>query len=291
MTNGSPLWQIIFIACALVLILFEVARGWRLGLVRQLVRLLALAMAYAAALFGGRWLLPILRPMLRVPDFFISVAAGAILALLAYAAVNALGAILFKRTGQQPVGMVRLLYGICGAALGIFFGLFSLWLVVIAIRSTGAIASAELHARAAAPERVAPLTARPAPSPNDKQSMINTLARLKNSIELGTLGKVVKAADVVPAQTYQTLGKLGTVVSNPDSAARFLSFPGAKKLTENPRIIALRDDREIMDLIQEQRFLDLLQNPKLIGALNDPALAAQIRSFDLQKALDYALKK
>jgi hypothetical protein len=113
---------------------------------------------------------------------------------------------------------------------------------------------------------------------------------LKNSIELGPLGETVRAADVVPDQTYQTLGKLGTVVSNPESAERFLSYPGAKKLTENPRITALRNDPEIIELVGQQRFLELLQNPKVINALNDPELAAQVRNFDFQKALDYAMK-
>ena len=291
MNNGSPLWQTIFISFALLLILFEVVRGWRLGIVRQLARLLALMAAYAAALFSGRWLVPILRPVLRAPDLFISVAAGAILALAIYAAVNALGAILFKRTGQQPVGIVRLLYGVCGAALGIFFGFFAVWLVVVAIRSTGAIASAELRSKTAAHDRVAPLATRPASSPNEAQPLLDALARLKNSIELGSLGEVVKAVDVVPTQTYQTLGKVGTVVSNPRSAQRLFSYPGARELTENPKIIALRGDREIIEMIQGQHFLELLQNPKLIEALNDPTLAAQIKSFDFQKALDYALKK
>jgi hypothetical protein len=69
-----------------------------------------------------------------------------------------------------------------------------------------------------------------------------------------------------------------------------LSYPGAKELTENPKLIALRNDPEIIALIQQQRFLELLQNPKLIDALNDPALAAQVRGFEFQKALDYALK-
>jgi hypothetical protein len=289
MINGSPLWQTIFISFALLLILFEVVRGWRLGIVRQLARLLALVAAYAAALFGGRWLLPILRPVFRVPDLFISVVAGAILALAIYAAINALGAILFKRTGQQPVGIVRLLYGVCGAALGIFFGFFTVWLVVVAIRSTGAIASAELHSPT--PDRLVPLTSQPASPPNETQPMLATLARLKNSIELGSLGEAIKAVDVVPTRTYQTLGKVGTVVSNPRSAERLLSFPGAKELTENPKIVALRKDREIIALIRGQRFRELLQDPKVIEALNDPTLAAQIQSFDFQKALDYALKK
>lgn len=292
MTTGSSLWQTIFVSFALILIAFEIARGWRLGLVRQLARLFALAAAYAAGLFGGRLLLPLLRPFLRVPDLFISIAAGAILALVVFAAISTLGAILFKRTGQQRAGIVRLLYGICGAVLGIFFGLFSVWLIVVGIRALGAIANAELHTpSAAAPRTAAPPGARPRILPNEPAPIVQSLAKLKNSIELGPLGETVKAVDVVPEQTYQTLGKVGTMVSSPSSAERFLTYPGAKELTQNPRIVALRNDPEIIELIQQQRYLELLQNPKLIEAMNDPTLTAQVRSFDFQKALDYALKR
>ena len=288
MNNASPAWQTVFVSFAVLLILFETIRGWRLGLVRQVVRLLALLLAYAAALFGGRLLLPVLRPLVRLPDLFISIFAGAILAIAIYAAVNFLGALLFKRTGQQPAGLFRLFYGFCGAVLGIFFGLFSIWLVVVGIRSLGAIANAELHSQAVGHSQLT--AARSTAPPNESNPLIHTLARLNNSIELGPVGKTVKAVDVVPDQTYQTLGKLGTVVSTPQSAERFLSYPGARELTENPRLTALRNDPEIMALIQERRFFDLLQNPKLIEALNDPALAAQVKSFQFQKALDYALK-
>ncbi len=292
MTTGSALWQTIFVSFALLLVLFEVVRGWRLGLVRQLVRLLALVAAYGAGFFGGRFLLPLLRPFLRLPDFLISIGAGAILAVIVYVAISTLGAILFKRTGEQNAGIVRLVYGICGAVLGIFFGLFSVWLVVVAIRSTGAIASAELRApdpvEARSPGRPA---ARPRPLPNEPEGIIQSLAKLKNSIELGPLGETVKTVDVVPAQTYQILGKVGTLASNPRSAERFLSYPGARELTENPRIIALRDDPEIFELIQQQRFLELLQNPKLIEAMNDPELARQIKAFKFQEALEFAMEK
>src|SRR5438552_3505302 len=154
MVAGSSLWQTIFLSFALILIAFEIVRGWRLGVVRQLVRLLAIVSAYVAAIFGGRMLLPLLRPFARVPDLVIS------------------------------------------------------------------------------------------------------------------LGEIVKDVDVVPAKTYQTLGKLGTVVSNPQSAARFLSYPGAKQLSENPKIIALRGDREIIELIEQKRFVDLLHHPHFIEAMN-----------------------
>jgi membrane protein required for colicin V production len=291
MTAGSSLWQTIFVSFAVILIAFEIVRGWRLGIVRQAVRLLALVCAYAAALFGGRLLLPVLRPLLRAPDLFISILAGAIFALVVYAVINALGAILFKRTGQQSAGIVRLVYGLCGGVLGIFFGLFSVWLIVVAIRSVGAIANAEVRTQTVTQHETAPLNARPQPSPIKVPAMVNSLAKLKNSIELGSLGEVVKAVDVVPAQTYQTLGKVGTMVSNPQSAERFLSYPGAQELTKNPKIVALHDDPEIIELIQHQHFLELLQHPKLIDAMNDPTLAAQVRSFEFQKALNYALKR
>ena len=69
MVAGSSLWQTIFVSFALILIAFEIVRGWRLGLVRQLIRLLALAAAYATAIFAGRLLLPVLRPLIQAPDF------------------------------------------------------------------------------------------------------------------------------------------------------------------------------------------------------------------------------
>jgi uncharacterized membrane protein required for colicin V production len=267
-------WQLAFISFAAILVLFEVVRGWRRGVVRQLARLLALAVAYGSALFAGRALLPILRPMIHLPDFIISAFSGLLLGLVVYALINTLGAILFKRTAQQPAGLIRFLYGFCGGVLGIFFGLFSVWLMVVAIRSLGAIAGAGSKTEMAR-----------------RPPALDSLHRLKSSIEQGSLGETVKTVDVVPTRTYQTLGKLGDVVSNPRSAERFLHYPGARELTENPRLVALRNDPEIIELIEQQRYLDLLQNPKLINALNDPSLIAQVKSFDFEKALDYALAK
>ena len=291
--SGSPLWQTIFLSFACVLILFEIVRGWRLGVMRQLVRALAIVAAYLAAIFGGKILLPLLRPFVKVPDIAISLVAGAILALVVYFAISTIGSILFKRTGQQSAGSVRLLYGICGAVAGIFFGLFTVWLIVIAIRSLGAIADAQVKVQAATKSSPGSQTARRFTNsrlPNESP-LVDSLAKLKNSIELGPLGEVVKRADVVPDSTYETLGKVGQVVSSPQSAERFLSYPGAKELTENPKIIALRDDPEVMRMIQEGRILDLLQDPRILDAMNDPNLVNGLKAFELQRALDYATKR
>jgi uncharacterized membrane protein required for colicin V production len=293
MTAGSTLWQIIFLSFALVLILFEVVRGWRLGVVRQIVRAVAIGAAYVSAIFGGKLLLPLIRPFFKVPDIIIAILAGTMLALIVYFVLVTIGSILFKRTGEQKSGAVRLLYGICGAVTGIFFGLFAVWLIVIAIRSLGAVADAQLKTQTALRSASSPQPIRRLPpsiqsTPANEPALVNSLAKLKNSLELGPVGNVVKGVDVVPTSTYQTLGKVGQIVSNPQSAERFLSYPGAKELSQNPKIIALRDDPEIVRMIEEGRFLDLLQYPRVIEAANDPALAAQVRSFQFQKALDYA---
>jgi hypothetical protein len=288
-SSGSPLWQAVFLSFACVLILFEVARGWRLGLMRQLTRILAIVAAYLCAIFVGKMLLPIFRPFVKVPDIVLSVFAGAVLALIVYSAVTMIGAILFKRTSQQPAGPVRLLYGICGAIGGIFFGLLSVWVIVVGVRSLGAIAEAKVQAQSAhkpiASSTFRQIAAQPANPP-----IVETMAKLKQSLESGPVGELVRRTDVVPNSTYETLGKVGNVVSNPESAERFLSYPGAKDLTLNPRIVALREDPEIVRMIQEGRLLDLLQDSRIINAVNDPALANQLKSFEFQRALDYATK-
>jgi membrane protein required for colicin V production len=296
---GSPLWQAVFISFAVVLILFEVVRGWRLGLLRQLVRVAALAAAYAAAVFGGRLLVPIARPFLKMPDIVLSILAGAVLALVIYAFVTSMGMVLFKRTGQQNSKLVQLIYGFAGAIVGLFLGAFILWAIVASVRAVGAVADAQVRSRASSPEagqsatlRALAVRRRFLSEPNTGSTALATsLARLKNSLELGPLGNAVKQTDPVPLKTYEMLGKVGWVFSSPERAQKFLTFPGARELSEHPKIIALRDDPEISEMIAQGRFLDLIQDQRLIDAANDPALANRIKKFDLQRALDYSVEQ
>jgi len=146
---GSSLWQLVFISFAVVLVLFEVLRGWRRGLARQVARLGALVAAYFAAYFGGHLLVPLLRPFLKLPDVVMSILAGAVLALIIYAVINSLGTILFRRTSQHQSAFVRLLYGIGGAVFGLFFGGFLVWLIVVGIRSLGSVADVQVRQEAA----------------------------------------------------------------------------------------------------------------------------------------------
>jgi hypothetical protein len=296
MTDGSPIWQLVFLSFAAVLLLLELIRGWRLGILRQLMRGAGIIAAYAAAWFGGGLLVPLLRPILNWPDFVISMIGGALLAMIVYGVISSLGAILFKRTAQQSSGSVRFVFGLSGALVGLCFGAFFLWLILVGIRSVGSIAEAQVQARPQteatrepSTRSVDPRIDEPAPLRNlDADSVAAFVARLKNSVELGTVGDVIKKTDVTPDSVYQTLNDVGTVVANPQSARRFLSFPGAVELAQHPKIVALKNDPEIADIIAQGRILELLNHPRLREAANDPTLVEQVKKFDLKKALEYA---
>ncbi len=298
LVSGSPLWQTIFVSFAAVLFLFEIVRGWRLGLPRQLVRVGALVAAYSVAIFGGPLVLPLARPFLKLPDFVLSALGGSVLALVVYFVITGLGRILFKRTGQQESGIVRLIYGATGAFVGIFFGAFLLWVLVMGIRSLGAIAEAQVNAHgprhvprfAEPPFRRNGTARRTATDVPEQNSLVASLARLKKSIELGSVGEVVKQTDVLPSGIYETLEKTGEVFSQPERAQRFLSYPGVRELTDHPKILALRADPEITAMIGDGRLFDLLQDDRLIEAANDPELAAQLKRFDFKGALEYAAR-
>jgi len=298
-SSGSVLWQIVFVSFAIILVLFEFIRGWRLGLMRQIARVVAIVAAYAAAIFGGKLLLPIARTFLRMPDPIIAMLAGAVLALLIYSVVSSLGVIFFKRTAQHGSLTLRFLCGVSGAALGLFFGVFFVWLMVVSVRSLGAVADGRVCAQAATEPADPPpaqamraiLSSSPDLRKEEPDQLMALLARLKNSIELGSVGGIVKRTDLIPEKTYDMLAKVGQVLANPENAERFLTFPGARELSEHPKIVALRNDPEIADLIARGRIFDLLQNEKVLEAANDPALIAQIKEFDLRQAMDYALEQ
>jgi hypothetical protein len=292
MTAGSTLWQTIFVSFAVVLLLIEIIRGWRLGLPRQLMRGGAVIAAYVAGYFGGDLILPVLRPILKWPDFVVSMIGGALLALVVYGVIASLGSILFKRTAQHPRGTVRLVYGFTGALTGIVFGLFFIWLILVGIRSIGSVADAQAQAHPRRETPSEPRSNQPLALENfDSNRVTSFLARLKNSVELGTLGDVFKKTDVTSPAIYQALKDAGTVSANPENALRFLSFPGARELSEHPKIVALRNDPEIARLLREGRILEVLQHRRVLDAANDPTVLEKVKQFDMKKALEFAAKK
>jgi uncharacterized membrane protein required for colicin V production len=291
---GSPLWQLAFVSFALVLILFEVLRGWRRGLPRQVARLGALIAAYFAAFFGGKFLASLLGMFVRMPDALLSIFAGAIFAVIIYALISGIGSALFRSTSQHDSSIIRLIYGSTGALMGVFFGLFLVWLLVVAVRLIGSVADASgrTHANDSNVLHTVDVRRRLLDEPSaDEASATTSLARLKNSVEMGVIGAAVKKVDVVPQKTYDLIEKVGVIAASPQYAERFLEYPGARELSEHPKIIALRNDQEIGQMLAQGRWLELIQDHRIIDAANDPDLKARLKRFDVMAALNYATQK
>jgi len=292
----APGWQFVFVSLAIVVLLLEIIHGWRLGLVRQLVRIIAIVVAYSCAFFAARATVPLMHSFFKLPDPILAVLGGAILAAILFAAINLTGAFLFRKTAQQESRFVRLIWGSTGAFLGILLGLFTIWLGFAGIRMVGSVAEAELRtpnlpaSAAAQPSRPAQIQGESAvsPSPNPLMGM---LAEMKSSLESGKVGEAVRMIDPLPPALYRLLEKTGEVASNVQSAERFLSFPGAHEISEHPKVVALRNDPRVLELIAKGHIFELMKNERMIAAMNDPALQARVKKFDLERALDYALKK
>ncbi len=272
-------FQILFLGGSGLLVLVQSIRGWRLGVVRQLMNFLALLLAYGAAIVSGRLAAPLLHT-LGYPDLLVSVLAGAVCGGAVYFVVSMAGAILFRRTSEQSLGLLRLGYGAGGSALGVAGALVTVWMSVLAIRFLGTVAQAEVN-----------LAETPAAVRQGVKatSLALELARFKGSIDSGPAGPLINGTDPVPQRLYLIVEKMTRVVSNVDSMRRFVTFPGTRLLSENPRIVALQKDPDIVRQVGRGNIIGLLANPKIVEAVNDPGIEGLVRDFQLEKALDYAL--
>src|SRR5438105_14412890 len=124
-TMAAPGWQFACVSLAIVVLLLEIIHGWRLGLIRQLVRVIAIVVAYSCAFFAARATIALMHSFFRLPDPILAVLRGAILAAMLFAAINLIGASLFRDTAQEESRLVRVIGGNTLELLGILLGLFT----------------------------------------------------------------------------------------------------------------------------------------------------------------------
>jgi len=247
-------------------LLFEIWRGWRRGVVRHGVSVLALLVAggigwifaWMTGVISDR-IVPLPYPGGR---FLFGIAAG----LAFYLAAVVLSSLLFKKTSQQSAGIMRLLYGAGGGFFGLIFGLLTLWGGISIIRTLGAVAEARQGASGGA-----------------------QLVVVKESLEGGFAGSVVETVDIVPANVYGLITQLLRVTQSPEATARFFAYPGTQDLLAQSSLAELFIDPSVADAASEGSYFSLLTNPKLAEVVSDPAVQETFKNFELQKALDYAL--
>lgn len=270
--NGSPLWQGVLFFSGFLFLLWAVWSGWRKGVIRSGVSFCAFLFSGFLGVLAGQATGFVVEKILPGYGFLAGALVGSIVTLVVLGLALFLGAILFKRTGQQPSGLLRLVYGLGGAFFGLLTGLLILWSGITIIRTFGAVAETTAGVR----------------SLGGGFTPVQAIAKLKDSLELGPAGAALVAVDVVPPEIYEAIRRIGKLSSDQAALARFLDYPGIQEILQHPRVAALLRDPEVIREAQDRNFLGLMQSRALLDAVNDPSLQKKLSGLDLQKALDYA---
>lgn len=263
---ASPFWQNAILYGSALFLLWEIFGGWRRGVIRAGLHFGAFVASGFLGLLAGQGVASLIGILMPGISFLAGLVVGSVVALLVLGICLFLSAVLFKRTSQQPPGLVRWLFGAGGAVFGLLTGLFILWSGITLIRAAGAIAQS-------------------APSAS---GFSKNLVDLKRSLEKGPLGGLVESIDILPTETYDRIVRLGELSKNPDAMMRFLDDPGVQKIIAHPRVQALLDDPQVLQAAETKNFAALMQSRTILNAATDPSLQKLVADLDLEKALDRA---
>ena len=270
---GSPFWQNVLLYGAAVFMLWEIYAGWRRGLIRGGLHFGAFVASGLIGMLVGQTVGAVIGVVLPGVAFLAGLLAGAVVGLVILGVCLFLGAVLFKRTSQQPPGLVRWTFGAGGAVFGLLTGLFILWGAVSIIRTSGAVAKSGMAGQKS----------------QEASTATRALAMLKDSLEMGPVGDIVESIDILPSETYDHLMRLGQLAKNPDAMMRFLDYPGMQEIMSHPRMQALLQDPAVVQSAENKNFLTLIQSRTVLNAATDSSLQKLVMALDLEKALDYAM--
>jgi len=290
--GGVNGYQAGFLLLSLLFIASTAWRGWKVGIMRQILSILALASAYIIGYFGGTNLAVLLHRYVHLPQNALAVICAGGLGLVVYVCISLIGVLAFQKTAQQKGERMRLGYGISGSVCGALYGVFLVWITVLAIRLLGSVAEAEMAINHGAhpSDSGGAHTGKATPAPTPAPAVVRQLAQMKQSLEQGPAGSLVQQVDPIPGTLYSILHKLGMMVADDKRVDRFLSYPGAKTLLAHPKIAALQNDPVITQDIINRNYFALIRNPRIVTAANDSEIGELMRKFEFEKALDYALQ-
>ena len=270
--QGSPQWQGAVLLCSALWILISMLRGWTTGLMRQLTAIVAFLVAAFLVLHFTSHLAGYLHR--EVPQVLQTAVAALLIWITSYSGILLIGRILFKRTRDQDSLLMRTIYGAGGALLGLAYGLFFIWSILIGVRVIGRIAENQIVVQRAESE------------PSGK--FVLSLAKLKNSVELGVGRLVINAVDPSPPAFYRELDQYSRLIGNPRVLRKMLDYPGFHSVLQDPKIVDLQRDPELLADMRSGNLLGVFSNRKVLALLNDPQLRQVFSLGELKAALDYA---
>jgi len=271
--QGSHQWQTAVFVVAAVLLFVSAVRGWGKGLMRQLVGIVALfAAGYLVLCYSGlvgEFLRPHLPALLLLP------AAALIIWVVSFNLIVLIGRLLFKRTKDCQSNSLRLIYGVGGGIIGLGYGLLFVWCMLIALKVFGQIAENQVKMQRMKNE--------------SSGAFVLNLAKLKNSVELGSGRAVLDSIDPLPSRFYRDLDQYSRVIEDPEAIQKLLEYPGFRRILESPQALEVERDPQIAADVKKGNIIGVFTNRKVIELLNDPHIQSAFTQGDLEAALNYAL--
>ena len=304
-----PNWSLMLGACWVLGCLLS---GWSKGLIRQSLSLVSLAgggyAGYTLALPASQWLPESVLPgLLRVP------VAALLGALACWIVCAILSALLIKETENQKLGIIRILWGFGGAALGVVYGIATL-MVAYEIHRFGqsleyGYATGRRTARALAEARVdksaesltpqdavalkgAPTgpAAKMLPAP----AIIVPDLRPKNPETLqGQFSHIAAAWDPIPERYYVRTSRFAEVFSSQVATTRLFTAPDiaaiGQALPQNFGFNVLVKDEALRKALGKSDLWGVLTNPNLAITLQSSNIRSKLLSINPDALLDFAL--
>jgi len=271
--QGSHQWQTAVFVVAAVLLFVSAVRGWGKGLLRQLVGIVALfAAGYLVLCYSGlvgEFLRPHLPALLLLP------AAALIIWVVSFNLIVLIGRLLFKRTKDCQSNSLRLIYGVGGGIIGLGYGLLFVWCMLIALKVFGQIAENQVKMQRMKNE--------------SSGAFVLNLAKLKNSVELGSGRAALDSIDPLPSRFYRDLDQYSRVIEDPEAIQKLLEYPGFRRILESPQALEVERDPQIAADVKKGNIIGVFTNRKVIELLNDPHIQSAFTQGDLEAALNYAL--
>lgn len=277
MIKPSAEWQHWIFIVALAWLLFEMWRGWRLGMIRGVVKIFLLVTAWMGASATAAATSAALAIFFRTPSTFIPSAIAAVVGLTIYFLGSLLAGFLLKRT-EHHHGFLQTIFGIGGACCGLLFGLFFLWGGISLIRSLGLLGEVRL------------MEAQRKGYPLRDQTVAYNLVRLEKSLEIGPVGEFLVSTDPLSPAFYDNTRKSMKVMQDPEAFQRFLQSPPVERLLMNPRLNRVLSNQQLQEELKVGNFPAFWSHRDVKALIHDPQLIQQLRQFDLSQALEYALR-
>ena len=260
-----------FYLLAGVFLLYQIWRGWRMGLVRAALRLLAWVGSGVVGWYGGVLAAQAAANFFPAGRIFVGVVVGLSLALAVYLILTLLSVLFFKKTQDNSSTLLRWVYGVGGAFMGLCLGVVFLWAVVTGVRAVGGMQEGRQEAAG--------------------QASKGPLVEIKESMEGEGVTGWVSRLDPLPTGVYQTLNKFSRVTASPDAIIRLAEYPDIADLLQHPKFLALSQDRAIQDAAAQRNVLVILTHPRLLELATDPEIVSRVRQINLEAALDHALQE